>query len=180
MLKLTVVLSSALDNETQEFVDETVDIELEHSLASLSKWEAIWELPLLSTDNKSDAMNLSYLECMCLTPDVAPEVFRSFSEDQIEEVMSYIEKKHTATWFSSEQPEARSGEALTAELIFYWMSSFHIDWEAQYWPLNRLLTLIKVFSVKQDNKPKPIPRGKRMADIARINAQRRAELGTNG
>lgn len=180
MLKLSVIMSSALDNETQEFVDEIVEIELEHSLASLSKWEAIWELPLLSTENKSDEMNLSYLECMCVTPDVPPEVFRKLSDEQAQAIMDYVEKKQTATWFSNDQPEARSGEAITAELIFYWMSSFHIDWEAQYWPLNRLLTLIKVFSVKQDNKPKPISRNKRMADIARLNAQRRAELGTKG
>lgn len=180
MLRLTVVLSNDFDNELQEFVEETIDIDLEHSLASLSKWEAIWELPLLSTDDKSDAMNISYLECMCLTPNVPPEVFTKFSVEQAEQVAAYIEKKQTATWFSSEEPEARSGEALTSELVYYWMSSFHIDWEAQYWPLNKLLTLVKVFSVKQDNKPKPIPRGKRMADIARINAQRRAELGTNG
>jgi hypothetical protein len=94
-------------------------------------------------------------------------------------IADYIEKKQTATWFNS-SPEARSGEALTAELIYYWMSSFHIDWEAQYWPLNRLLTLVKVFSVKQDNKPRPQSRRSRQADIARINAQRRAELGTKG
>lgn len=180
MLKLRVVLSEALINETNEFVEETIDIELEHSLASLSKWEAIWEVPLLSTEDKTDEMNFSYFECMCMTPDVAPEVIRNLPEDQIAQILAYIDKKHTATWFSNEQPEARSGETLTAELVYYWMSSFHVDWEAQYWHLNRLLTLIKVFSIKQDNTPKPIPRGKRMAEIARINAQRRAELGTNG
>ena len=180
MLKLTVVLSSSLDNETQEFIDETFDIELEHSLASLSKWEEIWEKPLMTTQHKTDEMNFSYLECMCVTPNVTPEVFRKLTEEQMTQISEYLEKKQTATWFNDQQPEAKSGEALTAELIYFWMDSFRIDWQAQYWPLNKLLTLVKVHSVKQDNKPKPINRRQRQMDIARINAQRMAELGTKG
>lgn len=180
MLKLTVVLSEEFDNEENEFITETIDIELEHSLASLSKWEAIWEVPLMSTPDKSNEMNFSYLECMCVTPNVPPEVFHKLDVDQQNLIAEYIDKRSTATWFNNAPPEARSGEALTAELIYYWMSSFHIDWQAQYWHLNKLLTLIKVFSIKQDNKPKPVNQRKRQMDIARINAQRRAELGTNG
>lgn len=180
MLKLTIILSEDFDEETQEFLMESIDIELEHSLASLSKWEEIWEVPLLTTVDKTEEMNFSYLECMCLTPNIPSEAFRKLSKTQQLEISEYLEKKQTATWFGNEQPQARSGEAITAELIYYWMSSFHIDWEAQYWPLNKLLTLVKVFSVKQDNKPKPVSRRSRQADIARINAQRRAELGTKG
>lgn len=180
MLKLKVVLSTNFDEETQEFVEETLDIELEHSLASLSKWEEIWELPLLSTEDKTPEMNFSYLECMCLTPNVPPEALRNLSEENQTLLAEYLDKKQTATWFNNETPSARSGEAITAELIYYWMSAFQIDWEAQYWPLNKLLTLVKVFSVKQDNKPKRQSQRSRQMDIARINAQRRAELGTKG
>lgn len=180
MLKLTVVLSDEFIEETNEFKTETVDIELEHSLASLSKWEMIWEVPLLSTKEKSEEMNFSYLECMCLTPNVAPEVFHRLDEDQQRAIADYLEKSHTATWFSNEIPQARSGETITAELIYYWMSSFRIEWEAQYWPLNRLLTLIKIFSVKQDNKPQRQSARGRQSEIARLNAQRRAELGSRG
>lgn len=180
MLKLTVVLSDEFDNETQEFVTETMDIELEHSLASLSKWEEIWEVPLLSTIDKTDEQNISYLKCMCVTPNVAPEVFEKLSEEQQDQIAAFLEKQHTATWFSKENPSPRSGETITAELIYYWMSSFNIEWEAQYWNLNKLLTLIKVFSVKQDNKPRRQSARSRQADIARINAQRKAELGSNG
>lgn len=180
MLKLVVQLTENFDSENQEFEEETMVIELEHSLASLSKWEAIWELPLLSTEDKTPEMSFSYLECMCLTPNVPPEVLRNLSEENQTLLSEYLDKKQTATWFSNENPSPRSGEAITAELIYYWMSAFQIDWEAQYWPLNKLLTLVKVFSVKQDNKPKQTSQRKRQMDIARINAQRRAELGTNG
>src|SRR4249920_1616033 len=180
MLKLVVTLSDEFNDDTQEFVTKTMDIELEHSLASLSKWEEIWELPLLSTNDKTEEQNFSYLECMCVTPNVAPEVFRKLSGEQQEEIAAYLEKQHTATWFSKDNPSPKSGETITAELIYYWMSSFHIEWEAQYWNLNKLLTLIKVFSVKQDNKPRRQSARSRQADIVRLNAQRKAELGSNG
>lgn len=180
MLKLTVVLSEDYNRETKQLTKETVDLELEHSLASLSKWEEIWEIPLLAPNDKTQEQNFSYIQCMCLTPNIAPEVLAKLEPEQVEEILAYIDKKSTATWFGDEQPQAKSGETITAELIYYWMSSFAINWEAQYWHLNKLLTLVKVFSIKQDNKPKKISSHQRRMDIARINAQRMAELGTEG
>jgi len=179
MLKLKVILSEKFNEETNRIVVETIDIELEHSLASLSKWEEKWKIPLLSTQDKTEKMNIDYLMCMCLTPDVTPEILYKLTEEQQTQISDYLETKHTATWFSN-QPQARSGETITAELIYFWMSSFNINWESQYWNLSRLLTLIQVFSVKQDNKPTPQSRRNRQMDIARINAQRRAELGSKG
>lgn len=179
MLKLTVILSEDYDGETQEFLTESMDIELEHSLASLSKWEGIWEIPLLSKEDKTQEQNYSYLECMCLTPNIAPEIFRKLTQEQHDEISAYLEKKHTATWFSS-TPEARSGEAITAELIYYWMDSFQIDWQAQYWHLNRLLTLVKVHSMKADNKPKKQSQYSRRMEMMELSEKRRKELNSNG
>jgi len=179
MLKLTIELSQEYDEENNKFLVETIDIELEHSLASLSKWEEKWELPLLSTPDKTDEQSVSYLECMCLTPNVPPEVFWKLTEEQQIQVSEYLEKKASATWFS-QRPEAKSGEAITAELVYYWMSGFQIDWQAQYWHLNKLLTLIKVHSVKADNKPVKQSARDRRAEMMRLNAQRRAALGSKG
>lgn len=180
MLKLKIVLSDDFDNEKQEFVTETVDVELEHSLASLSKWEEKYEVPLLGNDEKTEEQNLYYLECMCLTPNIAPEVFTKLSQEQADQIAAHIDRKHSATWFNSELPKARSGETITAELIYYWLSGFQIDWQTQYWPLNKLLTLIKVHSVKADNKPvKQSGRARRESMTAEI-MRRRKELGSNG
>lgn len=181
MLKLTVVLNELYDEENNKFIaDETIEIELEHSLASLSKWEEIWLIPLITTEDKTAEQNFSYFQCMCLTPNVAPEVFYKLTQEQVDQIADYLNHKATATWFSNENPQAKSGEAITAELIYYWMSSFHIDWEAQHWHLNKLLTLIKVFSAKQDNMPKRTRSRTRQADMIRENARRRAELGSTG
>lgn len=180
MLKLTVVISEEYNEDTEKFVVETIDIELEHSLASLSKWEEIWEIPLLDTEEKTEEQNYSYLECMCLTPNIAPEVFRKLTEEQQIQISEYIDSKRTATWFNRDLPKAKSGEKITAELVYYWLSGFQIDWQVQYWHLNKLLTLIKVHSVKADNKPQRQSARSRQADIAKLNAQRRAALGSNG
>lgn len=180
MLKLTIVLSDEFDAEQKKFVVETLDIELEHSLASLSKWEEEWEIPLLGSADKTEEQSHSYLMYMCLTPNVPPEAFTKLSEEQRDLISEYIEKKHTATWFGNEDPKAKSGETLTSELIFYWMDGFQINWEAQHWNLSRLLTLIKVHSIKADNKPVKQSARNRQMEIARINAQRLKETGSNG
>lgn len=179
MLKLKIVLSESYDEESNTFLEESLDIELEHSLASLSKWEEIWEIPLLSIVAKSDEQNFSYLECMCLTPNVPPEAFRKLSEEQQQQISDYLEKKNTATWFNQNESQ-RAGRVITAELIYYWMDSFNIDWESQYWNLNKLLTLIKVHSAEQDQKTPRRRTRSRMQDIATINAKRRAEYGSKG
>lgn len=180
MLTINVIMHTEFNDDTQEFVEEVFELKLEHSLASLSKWEMIWEIPLLSSNDKTEEQNRSYLECMCLDPNVPPEVLDRLTKEHQEAISDYLEKKHTATWFSNTGPTPRSGETLTAELIYYWMSGFQIDWEAQYWNLNRLMTLIKVFSLKADNKPNKQGQKSRQEEIARINAQRRKELGSNG
>lgn len=179
MLKLTVRVKDDYDRENKEFLIEDVEIELEHSLASLSKWEMIWEIPLLSSDEKTEEQNYSYLECMCITPNIAPEVFRKLTEKQHEEIADYLAKKNSATWFSS-RPESRSGEIITSELIYYWMDSFNIDWAAENWNLNRLLTLVKVHSMKSDNKPKKQSAYQRRLEMMELSERRRKETGSNG
>lgn len=180
MLKLKVIVSEVFDNDLNEFIIETIDIELKHSLASLSKWEEKYEVPLMGKDEKTNEQNLYYLECMCLTPNVPPETFTMLTKEQTDQIADHIDKKASATWFTTDAPKARSGETLTAELVYYWMSGFQIDWQAQYWHLNKLLTLIKVHSIKADNKPIKQTGRSRQAEIAALNAKRRQELGSNG
>ena len=76
MLTIIVPGVELFDETTQEFAtsEETI-LDLEHSLVSLSKWEQIWEVPFLGRGEKTDDETISYVECMCLTPDVPSEVF---------------------------------------------------------------------------------------------------------
>lgn len=179
MLTIIVPGVEMFDEESQEFVtrDDTT-LDLEHSLASLSKWESIYEKPFLSNDSKTTEEVLEYIKLMTLTPNVLDEVFLKLSNSNITAINEHIDAKMTATWFSDEgAPKTR--DVITAELIYYWMITFQIPFECQEWHLNRLFTLIRVCNIKQ-SKPKKMTRSQIAARQRELNAQRRAQLGTKG
>jgi hypothetical protein len=179
MLKIIVKGNEFFNEETQEFQHvPDYPLELEHSLASLSKWESTFEKPFLGSTNKTEEEVLAYIKMMVLTGDVPDDVFTRLTVPNVEDINKYINAKMTATWFREDKtPPSR--EIITAEIIFYWMISFKIPFECQYWHLNRLLTLIRVCG--QKNAPnKKMSKSEIAARNREINAQRRAQLGSRG
>ena len=54
MLRIKITSGEAFDEESQKFVDiEPEYLDFEHSLVSLSKWEAEYEKPFLSKEEKT-------------------------------------------------------------------------------------------------------------------------------
>lgn len=155
---------------------------LEHSLASLSKWETIYSKPFLDGKTKSTEETHKYIMCMNLAPTPSDDVYKKLSDDNIREISLYISSKQTATWFKEGPGGNRpSTEIVTNEIIYYWMIAHSIPFEAQYWHLSKLLTLIQVCNEK--NKPaKRSKMGTREQASSRrsLNAQRKSELGTSG
>jgi hypothetical protein len=181
MLTITVPGIESYDEKLDQFVSiGDVTLELEHSLVSLSKWESKFEKPFLGKSEKTTEEVLDYIRCMVLTPNAPEEFLQKLSKENLEAVNAYIDRKMTATWFS-EAPGApkTSREVITAELIYYWMTVFHIPFECETWHLNRLFTLIRICNLKQE-KPKKMSRGEIAARNRELNAQRRAQLGTKG
>ena len=116
---------------------------------------------------------------MTLTQKVNPAVYYALTEENLKKINAYIEDPMTATSFTEEKKGGSSGEAVTSELIYYWMVSFRIPWECEKWHLARLLTLIRICEIK-NQPPKKRSRREILANNAALNAARRKRLNTKG
>ena len=180
MLEITIKSCELFDEEKEEFItipEQT--IKLEHSLVSLSKWESTWCKPFLSKEDKSYEETIDYIKCMTLTQNVNPIVYGLIDKDSMKQITKYIEAPMTDTTFYDDKNSKHSREIVTAELIYYWMISLQIPFECQKWHLNRLLTLIKVCSIKNE-PPKKMSTRDVMSRNAALNAARRKRLNTKG
>ena len=180
MLKITIPGVESFDELKSEFImSDEVHLQLEHSLASLSKWESVWEKPFLSDEEKSLEETVAYVKDMVLTPNVPDKVFDQLTNDNLRQINAYIAKKMTATWFNERGPKKPNTKTITSELLYYWMVAHSIPFECQYWHLNRLLTLIRVCNA--ENAPEEeVSQADMLAERRRLNEERRKQFGTKG
>lgn len=181
MLEITIPSVEEWDELKQEFVyfgGQT--IQLEHSLVSLSKWEAKWRKAFLKKEDKTYEETLDYIRCMTLTPNVNPDIYNFLTEDNFKTINDYIETSMTATYIHEpKNTKGVSREPVTSELIYYWMIALNIPFECQYWHLSRLLTLVRVCNIKNQS-PKKHSRRELMSRNSALNKARRQRLGTRG
>lgn len=182
MLTITIPISpEGWDEEKQEFVEPKYQVlQLEHSLVSLSKWESKWQKPFYSKKDMSDEEAIDYIKCMTLTKNIKPDVYNHLTRENIKDVMDYIGSPMTATTFSKDSKSQTNREVITSELIYYWMIASNIPFDpCQKWHLNRLITLIRVCSIK-NTPPKKRSRRDIMSRNAALNASRRQQMNTKG
>lgn len=180
MLQITIPAMEYYDETKDEFSStKEQTLQLEHSLVSISKWEAKWHKAFLSKQDKTYEETLDYIRCMTITQNVNPEVYTRLTRANIEQVNEYISAPMTATYFADDKSAKPSRETVTAELIYYWMIALNIPFECQKWHLNRLLTLIRVCNVK-NTPPKKRSKKEIMNQNAALNAARRKQLNTRG
>lgn len=184
MLTLKIQGTEQFNDETNQFVlvGEDVFLELEHSLVSVSKWESIHEKAFLSDKPKTEGELVSYIRCMSET-EICDEVLLRITADNVETLNEYIHKKHSATRFLAQPQSGTSREKITSELIYYWMISLQIPWEAQTWHLERLLTMIEVCQRKNQQasgKSSGGTKASRARQLRQMNATNRARYGSSG
>ena len=180
MIELTVPDVELWDEQQEMFVDRKGGLlTLEHSLVSLSKWESQYQKPFLSKEEKTVGETIDYIRCMTLTEGIPPSLYQNLTEDNLRSVEAYIESPMTATTFRENPNRSGMGEQVTAELIYYWMITLGVPFECQYWHLNRLLTLIRVCTIKNQPKKHTSTRDI-MRRNASMNAARRQKYHTRG
>jgi hypothetical protein len=174
MLSLVIKGVEVYDEKTQTFSNtDDVTIQLEHSLISISKWESKWEKPFLANKEKRTSVEiLDYIRCMTIGK-VSDDVYNRLDQENIHTITQYMDRPMTATTVTEKDNKGKA-ETLTSELLYFYMISFNIPFECEKWPLNRLITLIRVCSVK-NQKPEKMSKQDAIARHRQINKARRAK-----
>lgn len=187
MLHMKIEGNEFFNEDTQEFIQvKSRDIIMEHSLLSVSKWEAKWKKPFLTYDDKTQEEYLSYFECMTITPNVDPLLYRCLTIKQIKEIKDYIDDSHTATIINDVSKimtgprNSRRSRKVTSELIYYWMITANIYKECEKWHLNRLMTLIQVCCIENNPNKKKMSKQAIYSQNRELNALRKAKYHTKG
>ena len=111
MLQITIPAQELWDEKKEEFITvKECTLQLEHSLVSVSKWEAKWRKVFLSKKDKTRDETIDYIRCMTITQNVNPDVYRSLTKENIEQIQEYVTAPMTATWFSDEHSGSPNNE----------------------------------------------------------------------
>lgn len=186
MLTITVPGEEYFDEEKQEFFyGNDVSLSLEHSLISISKWESTWKQAFLGDKPKTDEMLLDYIKCMTLNKAVDESVYFRLSPENLDTIKNYLTDPHTASHVNhppTNKKNSRQTDTMTSELIYYWMTAFQIPWAAEKWHINRLLTLIDICNVKNNegSKNTKVPKRDIYQRNRALNQKRRAALHSKG
>lgn len=184
MLTIHIEQQEKYNENTCEFVSiPKTELYLEHSLVAVRDWEGKWKKPFLETKEKPIQELLYYIHCMCINKEVCTDdILNCLTPKQLETIVAYIQDDMTATWFSNNSrigASNRTGEVVTAEIIYYWMVSLRVPIEMETWHLNRLLTLLKVLNIKNGGDKK-MPKKEAAAQRRALNAQRKAKMRSKG
>lgn len=182
MLKLSIDQEEFFDENLEEFLFVSgIDLDLEHSLVSLSKWESKFLKPFLGPGEKTLEETIGYVECMVLNKDFDSSCLSRLKKSHFEKINDYISSPYSATTFNQLTNERSrvNSEIITSELVYYWMVAFNIPFECENWHLNRLFSLIQICNIK-NSKQKKMSRNEIAARNHALNEQRKAKLNTTG
>lgn len=181
MLEIHINGREMWDSEKEEFINtKGITLRLEHSLISISKWEAKYKRPFLSDGPKGLTETYDYIAFMSLDRNIDRTELEGITEEDYKKILEYINDPMTATKITQNgHKKTGSNHVLTSEEIYYDMTALNIPFECEKWHLNRLLTLIQVASLKNE-PPKKMSKGEIYRQNAELNRARRARLNSRG
>lgn len=182
MLKIVVPAWEDWDPVQQKFIyGKDTKLMLEHSLISISKWEAKYKKPYLSDLPKTAEEALDYIKFMTImnpNKELADEVYLHLTYENMKEIERYISDPMTATTIKSTN-SGSSKKIITSEEIYYSMAAYGIPFECQQWHFNRLMTLLEVAAVRNSD-PKKMSPAEIYSQNKALNAARRAQMHSKG
>lgn len=97
MLVITLPSVEVFDEASETFHNlPEVVLHLEHSLASLSKWESVYEKTFLGKEEKTTEQIHNYIRFMNDDEDLGDEVFARLSAEDYNRINQYITAKRSA------------------------------------------------------------------------------------
>lgn len=179
MLRITIPGKELYNSSTNEFIyTKEQKLILEHSLMSISEWEAVYHKPFLTKDPKTGKEIRDYIRFMTINKDVNPNIYDLLDSKDMDKIQEYIDDKRTATWFTQAEKQKMNRNIITSEIIYYWMICNGIPFECQKWHINRLLTLIQV--CQRMNNPKKMSQKEIYKSQKEVNEARKKKYNTTG
>lgn len=175
MLRIYVPKCELWDEVHEEFIrTKAYTLRLEHSLVSISKWEAKHHISFFVTKLSGELL-LSYIKCMTLNPDAPDNVYMALTNANLKAILDYINDPMTASKVSADVTRVGRDDYVTSELVYYWMTKYNIPAEYEKWHINRLIMLIRI-CIEKEKPPKKMTQAELYARHAAINARNKARF----
>lgn len=180
MLTITIPEFEIYNSTTNEFITvKTQELNLEHSLVSISKWESKWKKAFWGPDKKTNTETLDYIRCMTInSKNVDPIVYTHIPESAMKQIIAYIEDPMTASTVTNNVQNdviksINENKKVTSEEIYWQMITLGIPFECERWHINRLNMLIRVCNAK--NNPSKMNKAETLKSYKNLNEVRRKE-----
>lgn len=172
------------DGEIEFWTAPKINVKMEHSLYSVSKWEMKWRKSFLENSDKlTYDEELDYFKCMTITPqDIEATAFKRLGNSELLQIREYINNPMTATTIKprKNKKKTRQRQIVTNEVIYGWMAGYQIPFDCDKWHLNRLMTLIGVCAENNAGPDTKMTKKELTNHYKDLNARNRARFNSKG
>lgn len=152
-----------------------VVLTFEHSLLSVSKWEAKYKIPFLTKSEKTQEQMLDYYRFMITSPELDPDLVYRLKPEETDQLLAHINDPMSAAIAPPPPDGKKSSEVQTSDSIYMQLVLLRIPFQpTETWHINRVMMLIAKTAHAQQppKKEKPGTLLSRWQDINKANRER--------